>query len=81
MPRLVEKPWFGPRRLMGWGWTPASWQGWAVIAVFLAAVFLCAYLVPGVALKIIAEVVLIGLLVLTCWLTGTPPGGPHRGYG
>jgi hypothetical protein len=26
--------WF-KRKLYGWGWTPARWQGWAVIALFV----------------------------------------------
>lgn len=26
--------WF-KRKLYGWGWTPAKWQGWAVIAGFI----------------------------------------------
>ena len=75
MPRLVEKPWFGPRRVFGWGWTPVTWQGWAVIAVFVVAIAACAVLLPGVAAKVIAEVVLIVLLLAVCALTGTRPGG------
>jgi hypothetical protein len=30
-----EGYWF-KRKIWGWGWTPARWQGWAVIAVFVA---------------------------------------------
>jgi hypothetical protein len=75
MPRLVEKPWFGPRKLPGWGWSPTSWQGWAVVAVFLVAVAACAVLLPSTAAKVIAEVVLIALLVAVCALTGTRPSG------
>jgi hypothetical protein len=26
--------WF-KRKLYGWGWVPAKWQGWAVLAVFI----------------------------------------------
>lgn len=29
--------WF-KRKLYGWGWTPAKWQGWAVIFVYLILV-------------------------------------------
>ena len=75
MPRLVEKPWFGPRKIAGWGWSPASWQGWVVIAVFIVAIAACAFLLPSTAAKVVADIVLIGLLFAVCWLTGTPPGG------
>jgi len=27
--------WFR-RKVFGWGWTPATWQGWLVTAVFVA---------------------------------------------
>ena len=75
MPRLVERPWFGPRRLPGYGWSPVTWQGWAVSVGFFAAILLCAFLIPNVVIKVIAEVVLVVLLVTTCALTGTRPGG------
>ena len=29
--------WF-KRKLYGWGWTPAAWQGWAVVAGYLLVV-------------------------------------------
>ena len=30
-----EKYWF-KKKLFGWGWVPVKWQGWAIIAVFIA---------------------------------------------
>ena len=73
MPPLVDRPWFGPRRF-GWGWTPVTWQGWVVTLVFVAAMVLCAFLLPGTVAKVVADVVLIVLLVVVCALTGTRPG-------
>ncbi len=35
----MKKLWFVSKRY-GWGWTPATWQGWLVIAVYLACTFL-----------------------------------------
>jgi uncharacterized membrane protein YhaH (DUF805 family) len=29
-----EKLWFKSKRY-GWGWTPCSWQGWAIIAMYV----------------------------------------------
>lgn len=74
MPPLVNKPWFGPRRFPGWGWSPVTWQGWLVTAVFLVAILLCAFLLPGATIKVIVEVVLVALLLAVCALTGTRPG-------
>ncbi len=31
--------WFGPKRL-GWGYSPRTWEGWAVIGLFVAACIL-----------------------------------------
>ena len=35
---MAGRPWFGPRRI-GWGFTPVTWQGWAVTAAYVVAVF------------------------------------------
>jgi hypothetical protein len=78
MPPLVKEPWFGPRRLLGYGWSPVTWQGWLVIVVFVAALFACAFLLPGVGLKVGAEIVLIALLLAVCLLTGTRPSSRTR---
>ena len=51
-----------------------TWQGWMVIAVFLAGILACAFLLPGTATKVIVEAVLVVLLVVVCALTGTRPG-------
>lgn len=29
-----KKLWF-KKKLYGWGWTPVTWQGWAVIGVYI----------------------------------------------
>jgi len=33
--KKIEKLWF-KRKLFGWGWYPASWQGWLVTFLYLA---------------------------------------------
>ncbi len=34
----MSKPiWFKAKRY-GWGWTPATWQGWLILAAFVAVV-------------------------------------------
>lgn len=33
----MEKLWF-KRKLYGWGWTPASWEGWAVTLLYMGLI-------------------------------------------
>ena len=40
---MTDKPWFRPKRI-GWGWSPASWQGWAVLAAVAAVLIALARL-------------------------------------
>jgi hypothetical protein len=44
MERLNGKPWFR-RRAVGFGWQPASWQGWLITLVAVAAVIVVLQLV------------------------------------
>jgi hypothetical protein len=70
------KYWF-PAKTYGWGWGPPTcWQGWAVVAAFVAVI------VPGVLmlppdrypLGFVALLFLwSGLFTGVCWLTGEPP--------
>ena len=72
--------WF-KRKLYGWGWTPAKWQGWVVV---LVAIFLI--LLNGLYLKeiksptdenvtwfLIRTAIIVGLLLLICFKKGEKP--------
>jgi hypothetical protein len=74
MRRLTKTPWFGPRRFPNWGWTPITWQGWAVTLVFIAAIAAAALLIHAPAAKVAVELVLIALLLAVSLLTGGAPG-------
>ncbi len=71
--RVTEKAWFGPKRVLGWGWTPVSWEGWLTMGVFLVLVLLSVVIWHGVG-TVIAAVVLVGALLVVCLLTGDAPG-------
>lgn len=75
----MEKKWF-KRKLYGWGWVPVTWQGWAVVAVWLAFVLffslsiddtsptrevLFTFLMPLIFLTL--------LLIRICYLKGEKP--------
>ncbi len=34
-----QRYWF-KAKLYGWGWTPATWQGWLVMFIYLVLIFL-----------------------------------------
>lgn len=33
---MARPVWF-KRKIYGWGWTPATWQGWAVLGIYTGA--------------------------------------------
>jgi hypothetical protein len=75
MPNATQY-WF-PAKTYGWGWgLPATWQGWLVLAVYLAGVVAISLLLspakqPGLFSGAVLTLSL--LLVLVCWKTGEPP--------
>lgn len=68
--------WFAAKRY-GWGWgLPRTWQGWVVLAIYLACVALAARMVPPGSQPAAfgASVLLLTcVLVVICWITGEPP--------
>ncbi len=36
---ILKRGWFGPKRI-GWGASPASWEGWAATGVFILAMLI-----------------------------------------
>jgi hypothetical protein len=79
MARRTSTAWFGPKRRVGWGWTPISWQGWAVTAawtVVVVGVSLVLAMRQQILAMLLFEVVAIVLLLVVASLTGDGPGGP-----
>ncbi len=72
--RQAMKIWF-PAKRYGWGWGfPTCWQGWVVVAIYLAAVALCAWLLSRhTALYIGMAIGFSAILLLICWLKGEKP--------
>lgn len=76
-----EGYWF-KRKVYGWGWTPARWQGWATLLVYIA-IFVKIFLkidkgshsgsdtLISVALPFL---LLTALLIIVCYKTGEKPG-------
>lgn len=71
---ITPYPWFGPRSGFGWGWTPVTWEGWAVVILWFAALALAYHLLGSTRAFAFAVAGLVVLLIVICALTGTPPG-------
>jgi len=75
-----EGYWF-KRKLYGWGWTPAKWQGWAVIAIYLVVILYTAvdidsrsHSVSDMMIGLLAPlVVATGILIYICYKKGERP--------
>ncbi len=67
-------PWFGPKKGFGWGWTPISWQGWALTALFFAVFLVIALLYQG-KYRTLAAIGATVVYIFVVVLTGTKPGG------
>ncbi len=75
-----EGYWF-KRKLYGWGWTPAKWQGWAVLAAFIALVCIDTSILdsnpqpsPVQITLFFAKIILnVAILILICYKTGEKP--------
>jgi hypothetical protein len=71
-----DRYWF-PARRYAWGWgLPTAWQGWAVIAVFVALAVGGLFVFPPqrdlVALLLYLAALNVALMAV-CWFKGEPP--------
>ncbi|MGH7965127.1 MAG: hypothetical protein ACRERD_25510 [Candidatus Binatia bacterium] len=71
-----EAFWF-PAKRYGWGWGPPKrWQGWVVLALYVALLALCAAVLPpqdNVVAFLSATFALTAVLVFVCWCKGERP--------
>jgi len=67
--------WF-PAKRYGWGWgPPIVWQGWVVLCAWMAATAMGSVaLMPRHVVAHFAFIgVMVGILLLICFLKGEPP--------
>ena len=73
---MAPKYWF-PAKRYGWGWgPPRACQGWLVLVAFAALLALGAVvLLPRhqTGYFVLHTVILCGVLVVVCYVTGEPP--------
>lgn len=78
--------WF-KRKLYGWGWTPATWQGWLIVGMYILIVIGLAFAINEnsslheVVLTFILPVVLLtSTLIFTCYKFGEKPKWQWGGF-
>lgn len=76
---MEKKLWFKAKRF-GWGWTPATWEGWLVLVLYLvgiAPVFIFNNTQPESffeVLRLFPQVLVITVfLIIICYVTGEKP--------
>lgn len=73
MQAITKRPWFGPRKYLGWGWSPTTWQGALVSVVFVLALLANSGIFRH---GITGTLVLLALFGVVVALTSGRPGGP-----
>lgn len=78
---MLQKPWF-KNKTYGWGWYPATWQGWLVMLTWLIVELGCVFVAFryfGPASSLFAlwvvgiSTISATILVIIAWLTGEKP--------
>lgn len=64
----MKRGWFGPKRI-GWGASPASWEGWTVTGVFIVAMLLTGNLLRNESWVWAVMLVEIAILLVVIRLT------------
>lgn len=75
-----RKLWFKAKRY-GWGWHPASWQGWLCVAAYVAAICTSSWLMAAhgasddivLGLSFLAAICATAALIAICWARGEAP--------
>lgn len=68
-----EGYWF-KRKIYGWGWTPAKWQGWAVLLIWvLLFIPSVVYMEQDRVKNLIFIFLLTSVLILVCYKKGEKP--------
>ncbi|HEY0980226.1 MAG TPA: HAD-IIB family hydrolase [Candidatus Paceibacterota bacterium] len=75
----MKKLWF-KRKAYGWGWYPAAWQGWLVLAVYVAVMAFFASTVDNASpdrevffMLVLPFLILTTALIRICYATGEKP--------
>ncbi len=80
MKNFKKRPWFKAKKY-GWGWYPATWEGWSIMLVWITVVSFIVYKTtylleknPSFLFPYIFEIGFFAApLILVCYITGEKP--------
>lgn len=64
--------WF-KRKTYGYGWTSTTWQGWAIIVVWLISFYLVITGINSELVKLVSILILTGILIFVSYKKGERP--------
>jgi hypothetical protein len=71
-----DDDWFAPKRY-GFGATPSSWQGWALLAAYIAVISGLGFLIPRIGWVGYASVMIMLTVTLIVVVARKTRGGLH----
>jgi len=79
MPKMEQKQYWFKAKRYGWGWYPASWQGWVVLLIYFIIFGVLIYIyetnIEKYLLPYLLSVLgLTGLLIFISYKKGEPAG-------
>lgn len=69
---MANNLWF-KRKTYGYGWTPATWQGWAVIIIWLISFYFVITGINSELVKLVSILILTGILIFVSYKKGEKP--------
>ena len=69
---MTNNLWF-KRKTYGYGWTPATWQGWAVIIIWLILFYFAVTKIDSQIMKLVSILILTGILIFVSYKKGEKP--------
>ncbi len=69
---MANNLWF-KRKTYGYGWTPATWQGWAVIIIWLILFYFAVTKIDSEVMKLVSIIIITIILIFVSYKKGEKP--------
>lgn len=69
---MTNNLWF-KRKTYGYGWTPVTWQGWAVIIIWLILFYFAVTKIDSEVMKLVSIIIITIILIFVSYKKGEKP--------